>query len=215
MQPRTSRHAWQRFGLYTALGIIVLVLVSQSWVQADPIRTLTPSEQTTEAYYLSRYQTSSARIPPPKVSEIVPTSSPQPPINFITGCGQDISPVYTKIENCWIGTLDGRDIIVYALWNRDNPNHAVVRVFPIRVDGTLRGGYYYTPQAIGPVRITAVNNGVLTLTATRNSSQRYLFNVRLRQYYDANGNQLASGVAPDSAYPPPNDAQPSAAYPAP
>ena len=227
MRQRTSRHAWQRAGLIAALVTGVLLVISQSWVQADPIRELTPPEQTTEAHYRSGRQTSMAGIAPPKYTEIVPTSSPQPPIDFITTCGGHFpSAAMTTIENCWLGGLDGQAIIVYALWKATNPNQSIVRVFPVRPDGTVRGGSYYTPQAIGPMRITAVTNGVLTLVATGNSTQQYRFDVGLRQYYDANGNPLAAGVSPDDdpidpgvslqrAYPAPSYAQPSAAYPPP
>ena len=216
MRQRTSRHAWQRAGLITALVTIVLLVISQSWVQADPIRGLTPPEQTTEAYYRSGHQTSSAGTAPPRGTEIVPTSSPQPPIDFITTCGGDIPSAYkTTVENCWKGTLDGQTVIVYALWKVANPNQSIVRVALIRPNGSLPDSNYYTPQAIGPMRITAVTNGVLTLTATGNSNQQYRFDVRLRQYYDANGNPLAAGVSPERAYPPPGYAQPSSAYPPP
>lgn len=74
-------------------------------------------------------------------------------------------------QNFWIAQVDGQEIQVYAGHFSDDPAQGALIVRWIARSDTVtpkRGGYYYTPQRSGAVRVLGIQDGKLLLTSAEN-----------------------------------------------
>jgi len=170
------------------VGISFPALVAAVGDDAPP---LPPAKQAIEdAYEQRRSQAPAVRKDPETIRRVKdeftrahPPVSQQPwPAGIFEGPDAPFPSSEVKIVNRWVEVADGRNVVVYAGSDAQDPEQGVLifQVYSSDSLALLEGGRRASAEKAGPLRIIAANNGRLTIKPERGSPVE--FDVQSRRF---------------------------------
>jgi hypothetical protein len=92
---------------------------------------------------------------PDQTPELFPYTAPPFQTGIIVGQGAEFRPSEARIQNRWLGIVNGEYVVVFAGSPANDPEQGILYIRWIDPDtrGTTGGGSYPTPEKSGSVRI--------------------------------------------------------------
>lgn len=172
----------------SVLGVIAFALSGGGAQSDDPPLSEKEEIATREALFRAGIYTP----PPPEyLTPVTPNHSPTAIATRQAGAGTIIESSfapyssYYTFKNRWIEKTDERSIVAYAgaITGESAQGILIVNVWTADSERLPEeGGYYFTPQKAGPIRITDAEGEVLTLIT--DTGVKFLFDVASRHYLD-------------------------------
>jgi hypothetical protein len=173
------RSKWSKIAM--GVGVLGVAFSGVQLAKANTLPGLPPEKQAMEDRMAADQAKARALGANKADSPPAPQPSSKPPTPLPTGIFEEkqapFPPSQIRVNNRWQGTVNGQEVIVFAGMTHDNQGVVVVLN---RKDGHLADMNSYNAPVKSGLRVTAENNGQLTLQSENGST--FTFDVSSRSF---------------------------------